>query len=118
MHTAQPFFYATMTRCYRSYEGMGTALVQCKAGCQCKPTTLDGTWGQRGTVTQLAQLYVSQHPRCRLRVTVSKEPGQHPDPQGRRKVTLVAVRVTHITPEDMPRAGTLQWVLVDDQDSN
>ncbi|PRW60897.1 hypothetical protein C2E21_0415 [Chlorella sorokiniana] len=59
----------------------------------------------------MVKLFVSQHERCRLRVTISAEPGENPDPRGEHKVTLAAVMVTHI--EDMEQAGTLsniKWV--------
>ena len=47
-------------------------------------------------------LQVSRHARCRIRVTVSPQPGEFP--QKGHKVALFAVMVTHV---EMGRAGTL-----------
>lgn len=45
---------------------------------------------------------MSRHERCRVRVTVLREAGEHP--QEGHKVVLVATMVAHI---DLARAGTL-----------
>lgn len=72
-----------------SYQGMGTALVECKKGCKCQATKLDGAWDQRMSLFWMLKLYVSQHERCRLRVTVSGKPDDPDEQAGGHKVTLV-----------------------------
>ena len=49
---------------------MGLARVQCVSGCACANSLVDGLWRQRVSLVQLLSIEVSQHPRCRLRVTV------------------------------------------------
>ncbi|PSC68081.1 hypothetical protein C2E20_8267 [Micractinium conductrix] len=77
----------------RSYQGMGTARVACVGGCTCDEATLDGTWEQRVSLFWITRFAVSRHRRCRIRVTITDEPGQFPE-EG-HKVSLVAVMVTH-----------------------
>ena len=36
----------------RSYEGMGSATVECIANCTCGPTVLEGTWERKASLTQ------------------------------------------------------------------
>ncbi|KAL4421416.1 hypothetical protein ABPG75_010707 [Micractinium tetrahymenae] len=77
----------------RSYEGMGTADVACVSGCSCKAVTLDGTWEKRVSLQSILQFWVTRHPRCRVRVTISDRPGAVP--QDGHKVSLTAVMVSH-----------------------
>ncbi|KAL4429381.1 hypothetical protein ABPG77_005155 [Micractinium sp. CCAP 211/92] len=79
----------------KGYEGFGTASLQCVSGCICsgKGRVLDGTWKQKATLMQIHRFQVSQHARCRVRVTVRKEPGAVP--QEGHKVTLTAIMVSH-----------------------
>lgn len=74
----------------RSYEGMGQARVQCVSGCKCVATTVNARWKQKVSLTQMHQFKVSQHPRCKLRVTIVQ-----PDDGGGSKVQLNAVMVAH-----------------------
>ncbi|KAL4422911.1 hypothetical protein ABPG75_009108 [Micractinium tetrahymenae] len=83
----------------RSYAGMGTAAIQCRSGCSCRPSTLDGTSASRASVFKIHSFKVTQHRRCRFRVTVSKEPGA--TPQQGHKVMLAAIMVAH-TPQEQP----------------
>lgn len=50
--------------CPCSYEGMGTALITCVAGCRCAPTIVDGTWQTRASLQQMHKFYVSHRERC------------------------------------------------------
>lgn len=50
---------------------MGAARVECVAGCTCKPSIADGCWHQRVSLTQIHAVKVSQHPACRIRLTIS-----------------------------------------------
>lgn len=79
----------------KGYEGFGTASVECVSGCVCstKGRVLDGTWAQKATLMQIHRFQVSQHQRCRVRVTVRKQPGAVP--QEGHKVTLTAIMVSH-----------------------
>lgn len=36
----------------KSYEGMGTASVECVSGCKCGKTLLDGTWETQSSLMQ------------------------------------------------------------------
>lgn len=55
----------------QSYEGMGSALVRCIAGCWCKPLVLDGHDGSaRQSIQVLADVQVTQHSCCLLEVLV------------------------------------------------
>ncbi|PRW56718.1 hypothetical protein C2E21_4783 [Chlorella sorokiniana] len=78
----------------RSYQGMGLARVTCAAGCSCKPGLVDGLWRQHTSLMQMTSLQVSQHPRCRLRVTIVPRPGQAGGEAG-NKFQLTAVMVAH-----------------------
>lgn len=51
-------------------QNMGKARVQCKSGCTCKPTTLDASWVRRESLQQIHSFKVSEHPTCRIRVTI------------------------------------------------
>lgn len=42
-----------------SYQGMGTALIECKQGCTCEPTKLDGTWNRRASLFWSTRVFVS-----------------------------------------------------------
>lgn len=53
----------------RSYAGMGLARVECRSGCTCTPTQVDGLWKQRVSLMQMHAFKVTQHPRCVIRVT-------------------------------------------------
>ncbi|EFN58310.1 hypothetical protein CHLNCDRAFT_142315 [Chlorella variabilis] len=86
----------------RSYRGMGTALIECVSGCTCAPAKLDGTWQRRASLFWMTRFIVTQHRRCRVRVTVLDEAGEFP--QEGHKVTLVAVMVAHL---DLAQSGTL-----------
>lgn len=77
----------------RSYVGMGAAAVDCRSGCTCRPSTLDGTSASRASVFKIHSFKVTQHRRCRFRVTVLEEPGA--TPQEGHKVMLAAVMVEH-----------------------
>ncbi|KAL4427825.1 hypothetical protein ABPG75_001914 [Micractinium tetrahymenae] len=90
----------------RSYAGMGTARAECRDGCVCNSTTLDGTWEQRVSLFYMTRFPVSRHPRCRIRVTVSDQPGAYSADNG-HKVTLVGVMVTHVP---LAGAGSLAAV--------
>ena len=37
----------------KSYQGMGLAFVECKSGCQCSPSHVDGLWQDRVSLMQL-----------------------------------------------------------------
>ncbi|KAI7839286.1 hypothetical protein COHA_006984 [Chlorella ohadii] len=91
----------------RSYQGMGTALIECKSGCTCEPTKLDGTWSRRASLFWSTRVFVSRHPQCLIRVTVLPDAGEFP--QEGHKVALVAVMVAHLQ-EGMAQAGTLVHV--------
>lgn len=43
----------------KSYRNMGTAQLQCVAGCECAPQALDGTWAQEVSLQQILQFEVS-----------------------------------------------------------
>ena len=54
-----------------SYQCMGTALIECKSGCTCEPTKLDGTWNRRASLFWSTRVFVSctlchavQHGSC------------------------------------------------------
>lgn len=36
-----------------SYEGMGLARVECRSGCTCAPSLVDGLWSERTSLMQL-----------------------------------------------------------------
>ena len=42
-----------------SYQGMGTALVQCVSGCKCEQSILDGTWGRDASLFTVMRFHVS-----------------------------------------------------------
>lgn len=41
-----------------SYQGMGTALVQCVSGCKCEQSILDGTWGRDASLFTVMRFHV------------------------------------------------------------
>lgn len=76
----------------RSYELMGTARVACSSGCQCRNTTIDGTWSKRASLMQHHSFKVSQHRQCLVNVEIQEAPGKVPS--GGHKVALMALIVT------------------------
>ncbi|KAL4440672.1 hypothetical protein ABPG77_000381 [Micractinium sp. CCAP 211/92] len=76
-----------------SYDGMGQARVECVSGCKCAATAFDARWKQKVSLTQMHQFKVSQHPRCRVRVTIA-QPGDDSS-SGGSKVQLNALMVAH-----------------------
>ena len=49
-----------------SYEGMGRARLECRFGCQCAETTLDGHWTlERASISLMHEFYVSW-PACKF----------------------------------------------------
>jgi len=42
-----------------SYQGMGTALVECVSGCKCERNILDGTWGREASLFTVMRFHVS-----------------------------------------------------------
>ena len=50
----------------RSYEGMGTARIECVSGCSCVNATLDGTWSQRASVVSFTRFLVRRGERLRM----------------------------------------------------
>ncbi|PSC71318.1 hypothetical protein C2E20_5316 [Micractinium conductrix] len=79
----------------KGYQGFGTAAVDCVRGCRCSGNgrILDGTWKQDATLMQIHRFQVTQHKKCRVRITVRPEPGEVP--QKGHKVTLTAIMVSH-----------------------
>jgi hypothetical protein len=75
----------------KSYEHMGLADVACVSGCTCAPAKINGRSDHRLSVPFPLQLPVSQHEQCRIRVTVSPEPGQTRE----HKVVLFAAVVLY-----------------------
>lgn len=42
-----------------SYEGMGRARLECRVGCQCAETVLDGHWTvERASISLMHEFYV------------------------------------------------------------
>lgn len=54
----------------RSYQKMGLARVECRSGCTCPPSVMDGLWGDHTSLQQMHSFRASQAQRCRLRVTI------------------------------------------------
>ena len=54
----------------RSYEHMGRVRVGCERGCTCAPLDIDAHDEERVSVSQLAELKVTQHRECILSLTV------------------------------------------------
>lgn len=64
-----------------SYEGMGRARVECVAGCECKPATLDGHWKKNASLqvnrartqapVQQSEWAVARQPCFKLLLTLS-----------------------------------------------
>ncbi|KAI3436557.1 hypothetical protein D9Q98_005973 [Chlorella vulgaris] len=54
----------------RSYQGMGLARVVCKSGCECAESLVEAQWRQLVSLTQTHSFQVTQHPKCRLRLTI------------------------------------------------
>ncbi|PSC72893.1 photosystem II reaction cent isoform B [Micractinium conductrix] len=79
----------------RSYQGMGVARVECKRDCTCLPTRIDGRWKQRVSLTQMHEFQVSQHPRCRVRITIERRPSAGGRKHGGGKMHLSALMVSH-----------------------
>eukprot|EP00887_Chlorella_sp_A99_P007655 scaffold20.g7655.t1 len=76
----------------RSYQGMGIGKVQCVAGCMCQESFFDGLWVRKLSLVETHQFGVTQHPACRVRVTVAK---RHDGKPG-TKVALKSLAVTRI----------------------
>lgn len=77
----------------KSYEGMGTASVECVSGCKCGKTLLDGTWETQSSLMQNLIFKVSPAAKCRVRVTVLDKPGKVPQKGG--KVKLMGIMASH-----------------------
>lgn len=41
-----------------SYQGMGTARVECVSGCKCDPSWLDGTWDRQASLFTILRFHV------------------------------------------------------------
>ncbi|EFN58305.1 expressed protein [Chlorella variabilis] len=101
-----PTRHATVHLGYlRSYVHMALARAECTSGCTCEPTYLDGLWAQRSSLTQIhsfeaSPAAVTQHPRCRIRVTIvprtADTPGGLRPPGAGGKFQLSAIMVAHI----------------------
>lgn len=78
----------------RSYQGMGLARVECRSGCSCTPTLVDGLWDDHTSLVQMHSFQASQHPRCRIRVTIVPRKGERAASAG-TKFQLAAVMVAH-----------------------
>ena len=46
----------------RSYGGMGLARVECRSGCTCAPSLVDGLWRERTSLMQLHSFKVGPGP--------------------------------------------------------
>lgn len=57
---------------------MGVARVECRSGCSCDKTRLDGTWATPVSLQQIHTFRVTQHEACVIRVTVLDEDGEQP----------------------------------------
>ncbi|PRW45267.1 hypothetical protein C2E21_6426 [Chlorella sorokiniana] len=91
-----------------SYQGMGTALVECVSGCKCERSILDGTWGREASLFTVMRFHVTRSPACRIRVTVLSQPGRKK--QKGHKVTLAAIMVTHVPLGEGATEGSLGLV--------
>lgn len=72
----------------KSYAGMGRARVECRSGCTCEPSVLEGHWGVKASMQMIHKFRASQSARCTLRVTVLQQTGS-----GGRKVKLAGLMV-------------------------
>eukprot|EP00887_Chlorella_sp_A99_P006818 scaffold2.g6818.t1 len=55
----------------RSWQRTGDVGVTCLAGCRCRNTTLPGRWERQSTQSDVVGVTVTQHERCRLRLSVA-----------------------------------------------
>ncbi|KAI3428291.1 hypothetical protein D9Q98_006670 [Chlorella vulgaris] len=84
----------------RSYERMGLAQATCTQGCSCEPSYIDGLWADRTSLTQMHSIKVSQHPTCRIRITIvartADTPGGLNLHGAGRKFQISSVMVAHV----------------------
>ena len=74
----------------RSYENMGIARVECSFGCSCSPIEVNAhDASHRVSVEDTANVAVSQHPACRLRLKILNE-----TTSGHHKWKLMGVTIT------------------------
>ncbi|KAL4423959.1 hypothetical protein ABPG75_001260 [Micractinium tetrahymenae] len=78
----------------KSYEGMGVADVTCASGCTCEPGKINSQWSRRASIFSTHEQRVSQHARCRLRVTIRNVESRRG--QATQKISLTALMVTHL----------------------
>lgn len=74
---------------------MGLARVECRSGCTCGPTVVDGLWGDHTSLQQMHSFRASQAQRCRLRVTIVPRKGAGGGAPAGDKFQLSAAMVAH-----------------------
>ncbi|KAL4443895.1 hypothetical protein ABPG75_011632 [Micractinium tetrahymenae] len=90
----------------RSWQQLGTASVECVAGCTCEAAAMDNHWGNKNTQNAMFPVEVTQHEQCQIRVTVDPPASTEEQPS----TALTAVMVDSAGEADIDRKGNIgQW---------
>lgn len=84
----------------RSFAHMGWAEVSCLSGCQCAASRFNGHCEEKKSVLVLHRLFVSQHERCELGVTVLNDTDS-----GEHKVKVAGAIVSDAAAENSDGSG-------------
>ncbi|KAL4430719.1 hypothetical protein ABPG75_005975 [Micractinium tetrahymenae] len=93
-----------------SYEGMGRASVECVSGCTCAPNVLDGWWERHASLQVMHTIRVSEHPKCRIKLTVLDESSGKGKAAGHKVKLTAALVLADTTTEGLSKPGRLSSI--------
>lgn len=93
-----------------SYEGMGRAKVQCISGCTCEANVLDGWWERHASLQVMHTIRVSEHPKCRVKVTVLEESSGEGKAAGHKVKLTAALVLAGTSTEGLSKPGRLSAI--------
>ncbi|KAL4432396.1 hypothetical protein ABPG77_001695 [Micractinium sp. CCAP 211/92] len=93
-----------------SYEGMGRAKVECISGCTCEPNVLDGWWERHASLQVMHTIRVSEHPKCRIKLTVLDESSGEGKAAGHKVKLTAALVLAGTTTEGLSKPGRLSSI--------
>ncbi|EFN59047.1 expressed protein [Chlorella variabilis] len=91
-------------------QGMGKAEVECISGCECETTVLDGWWERHASLQVMHTVMVTEHPKCRIKLTVLDESSGKGKAAGHKVKLTAALVLAGTSTEGLSKPGRLSAI--------